>query len=159
MSIDREAARRTAERLLRTDVVGDQVARERGEVVAPVQVRTPAGGEAGWLAGVESSGRLLGLIQLQPDGRFRRYVSFRARHGSEQSCPRTEEWLDPSTVLNRARQVAAEGECLGPPVLTYDRSPDRIVWEVPASSPEGERTIQVIGDSVSVRSGGAPAGR
>lgn len=155
MSLDAPSARRVAESLLASPQVGDDVARKVGHVVEPLELRGPAGEPGGWVVGVEADGRLLGFLQLQPDGRMRRYASLRERYGSADRCPATGDWLDPARATERAAREARADEHLQAPVLTWDRSPDRIVWEVPAVSDAGTRVFQVMGDYIGVRSGGS----
>jgi hypothetical protein len=128
-------------------MVGDQLARTRGRLLDPVPLVGPGGSLSGWVVPVQIEGRLLGLIQLDEEDRFRRYASFMRRPGSIADCPMVSDWLDRSTILTRASALVAKGDRLGEPVLSFDRSPDRIVWDVPVVSPTGEgpRRIFVAG--------------
>lgn len=56
--------------------------------------------------------------------------------------------------MKNARRVAHQDETLPPPFLSYDSSPERIVWIVRARSPDGKgREIMVAGDVVYVGNG------
>lgn len=153
MNLDSASVRRIAEALLASPRVGDEVARTEGRLVTPVEIRSPTGEVGGWVVGVEIGGRLLGFIQLDSRGEMRRYVSLRERHGSVGDCPSTGSWLDPDTIAERAGELARTDERVGVPVLTWDRHPDRTVWEVALNSASGTRVIQVMGEYVGVRPG------
>lgn len=158
MNSDESSAREAAKRVLRSGRVGDRLAREEGEVMDPLVLHGPAGEHAGWVAGVVRGSRLLGFIQLERDGRFRRYVSLLSRFGTPDSCPEPDAWFDPDRVVRRAGELSADDERLGEPILTFDRNPDRIVWEIPAVSGSGERTFQVLGEHTAVKSNDAATG-
>ncbi|MGH3130255.1 MAG: hypothetical protein ACRDNX_05520, partial [Gaiellaceae bacterium] len=72
-----------------------------------------------------------------------------------EALPAAGDWLDPSRILERAKTRAQADERLSPPLMTYDRSPERLVWAVRATDPAGrERTIFVAGDTVYEAVGG-----
>lgn len=147
---DLNRAREAAARVLASGLVQTSLARGSGEVLEPVPVHTPDGGEiAGWFIGIAADGRLAGFLQLAADLVFRRYSSFQRRPPSLEGCPEVADWLDQSQILDRARTRATAGEKLAEPFLTYDQNPDRLVWAVGATDPQGrESTIYVAGDFV-----------
>jgi hypothetical protein len=140
-----ERARRVAVEVLNTGRAGDQFTRSRGRVLDPVPVRTLDGAAAGWFVGIEFDGRLLGFVQLDTDGRFRRYASFQRRPGSAEGCPLARDWLDPAAILQQARTLADPEDRLESPMLSFDRSPDRLAWAVRSTSHGREKTILVAG--------------
>jgi hypothetical protein len=105
----------------------------RAAALVPVPIRDPSGGAAGWFVGVVEGDRLLGFVQLGPDLEFHRASTF---GGPAQPAA---DWLDPARVTEIAAGAARPGERLGEPTLSYDTSPDRIGWIVPAIDPRGRR--------------------
>lgn len=108
-----------------------------------VPVTAPDGSAAGWFVGLVVGELLLGFAQLDEALRFRRYSSFA---GAE---PAARDWLESSVVLARARERSSEDLELGQPFLSFDTSPDRIAWVVPATGPDGTgRRVFVAGEAV-----------
>jgi len=136
-------------------LVGDEMARRKGRLLDPVPIAGPDGTSAGWVVGVGFEGCLLGLVQLDEKMRFRRYASFARRPGSTDGCPSVREWFDPSAILDRASELATKGARLEEPVLSFDRSPDRLVWAVGFVSAPGEapESIFVTGNHAYVPTG------
>ena len=132
-------------------LVGDVLARQ-GRLLEPVPVIGPAGQPAGWVVGIEIEDRLLGLIQLDEQDRFRRYASFLKRPGSIETGPRVGDWFDRSAVLERVSTWLGEGAELEEPILTFDRHPDRLVWMVRVTSGNEKlpERVFVAGDHVYV---------
>lgn len=134
-------ARELVARLIGTDIIPEPRAGE-AELHA-VQVTAPDGDPAGWFVALVIQGRLIGFVQLDEALRFRRYASFA---GAE---PAAGDWLESSVVLSRARDEAGTNLDLGEPFLSFDVSPDRIAWVVPATGPDGSpRRLFVAGDEV-----------
>src|SRR5262245_30070482 len=143
-----EGARRVAELALETGRADDALAAAEGRILDPVPIHSPEGAMAGWFVPVELDGVLLGFVQVDERGRFHRYASLRGGIVINERGPRVADWLDPETITQRARALAEPMEALSTPVLTYDRSPDRLVWAVRATKPDGrERTIYVAGSA------------
>lgn len=134
-------ARRLAADLIESGFIPD--ARAKGAELHALQISGPDGAPAGWFVGLVERGLLLGFAQFDLELRFRRYSSFA---GAE---PAANDWLEPSMVLSRARERSAADLEFGEPFLSYDVSPDRIAWIVPATGPNGSgRHVFVAGDEV-----------
>ncbi len=114
--------------------------RESGQsntaVEEPIEVRSPEGGLHSWFVPV-SSGRLIaGFYEFLPDGTLKRFSTYR----SDQALS---DWLVPEKRVN-----CRPGETTGKPFLTYDRSPDRLVWAVPLVNERKEsRLVFVAGET------------
>lgn len=120
-----------------------QEPRARDAELRAIQITAPDGAPAGWFVALVTGERLIGFAQLDEALRFRRYSSFA---GAE---PPARDWLESSVVLSRARKRAGANLDLGQPFLSFDASPDRIAWVVPATGPDGTgRRVFVAGDEV-----------
>lgn len=147
--VSADDAARLAEAALASGTAGDPFARAHGRFLAPIPIRAPGGETWGWMVPLAHDDRLLGFVQVDAAGRVHRYASFARHPGDLTSCPGLATWIDPDVIRRRAAGVTRAGETLGPPVLTYDRSPDRIHWAVPATSGGATtRVIAVAGDAV-----------
>ena len=153
----RDAAQRireAARRLVASGAVGDERIRRSGVVGTAVQVRAPSGTLHSWFVPVTGAGeRLAAFLQLLPDGTLMRFSAFA-------TPPPAADWLDPQTILRRARAAQRPGETPGLPFLTYDRNPDRLAWAVTFTDASGaERLVFVAGDAVySPAAGGGVGG-
>jgi hypothetical protein len=145
--VDAEGARRAAAAALRSGMAGDERIRLEGRPAEPLAISAPDGTPGGWLVGIEVDGSPLGFVQLDAACRFRRYASFPQSPGGALSPPAGASWFDPDAVLARARAVAGPDAHLEAPRLTWDASPDRIVWSVRATPNRGNATtIMVAGE-------------
>jgi hypothetical protein len=136
-----EEARRLVANLINTNFIPE--ARAKDAELHAVQITALDGAPAGWLVGLVIGERLIGFAQLDEAFRFRRYSSFA---GAE---PPAKDWLESSVVLSRAREQAGADLDFGEPFLSFDASPDRIAWVVPATGPDGTgRRLFVAGDQV-----------
>jgi hypothetical protein len=127
--------------LIETGFITD--ARAKAAELHPIKVSAPDGQAAGWFVGLVSGDRLIGFAQFDPALRFRRYSSFA---GTE---PAAKDWLESSVVLSRARERASPDLELGKPFLSFDMSPDRLAWVVPATGADGSgRRVFVAGEAV-----------
>jgi hypothetical protein len=134
-------ARRLVASLIDTNFISEP--RAKDAELRAVRISAPDGAAAGWLVGLLIGERLIGFAQLDDALRYRRYSSFA---GAE---PPAGDWLESSVVLSRAREQAGPDLDLGEPFLSFDVSPDRIAWVVPATSPDGTgRRLFVAGDEV-----------
>jgi hypothetical protein len=134
-------ARRLVADLIDTGFIPEARAKE-AELHA-VQVTAPDGEPAGWFVGLVIGEMLLGFAQFDEALRFRRYSSFAGRE------PAARDWLESSVVLSRARERSGADLAFGQPFLSFDTSPDRIAWVVPATGPDGSgRRVFVAGKEV-----------
>jgi hypothetical protein len=164
-----DAARSATRRLLAdVDRVG-RLVHDRGAAGRPVPVRPPdsgAGADAAvvmWFVPVTAGERLLGfaLVEtpsvpsvpwvpfgrggVEPAARIRRWSTFQRRDGDLGSCPPARDWTDLPTIAATAVAAvgAPGGEPTGEPFLTWERTPEHLVWEVPV----GGRRVHVAGSS------------
>jgi hypothetical protein len=138
-----------ARQLLASGGVGDDLLRRSATVLRPLPVRAPAGGLHSWFVPVSVGDLLAASFQFLPDGTLMRFSSFQRRPGEFAGCPAAADWLDSDRIQARAVVQRRTNEGTGEPFLTYDRTPDRLVWAVPLTNPRGEvRLIFVAGESV-----------
>lgn len=136
-------ARRVAEQALNSLEAEAAIDADGGTVLDPVPIHSPDGAAGGWFVPVEESGLLRGFVQVDAHGRFHRYSMFTGDGVAPSS------WIDPAAIVARAGTIAEPHEQLGAPTLTWDRSPDRLVWRVVATDPRGgTRAIFVAGTVV-----------
>jgi len=139
-------AREVVASLIKTGLIEDADA--RAAELRAVPIASPQGSAAGWFVGLVMGDRLIGFAQLEEDLRFRRYSSFRGHE------PAATDWLDASTVIDRAREWLEPEHDLRPPHLGYDVNPDRLAWVVTAIGPDGtEHRLLVAGNEVFERPG------
>jgi hypothetical protein len=142
-------ARQAAEQALASGQADDPIAVAEGRLLDPVRIRAPDGGAAGWIVPIGREDTLLGFVQVDESGRFRRYASLRRGPGANEPAPKVADWLDAATITRRAATLLEPGETLGAPELSYDRNPDRLAWVVRAARADGRyRTIYVTGTAV-----------
>lgn len=134
-------ARRLVANLIDTDFIPES--RARDAELRTVRITALDGAPAGWLVALVIGERLIGFAQFDEALRFRRYSSFAGRE------PPAGDWLESSVVLSRAREGTGADLDFGEPFLSFDVSPDRIAWVVPAMGPDGTgRRVFVAGDEV-----------
>lgn len=151
MPSDHDAASigQIARRLLESGGVGDDLLRRSGAVLRALPVLAPGGGLHSWFVPVKVGDLLAAFFQLLPDGTLMRFSSFQRRPGELAGCPDAADWLDSDRIKARAVVKRRTKETTGEPFLTYDRTPDRLVWAVPLTHPRGQaRLIYVAGESV-----------
>lgn len=141
-----EDVRRRAVELLESGSLGDAALRSSATVLDPTPVVEPSGGELhSWFVPFAVGERLAGFAELRPDLELVRYSGFEP--GETAELPALAAWTDPDAIRRRAATVAAPGETLGEPVLTYDGVPSRLAWRVTATDAAGrERALFVAGD-------------
>ena len=143
-----------AQQLFTPPLIDDPHLLESGHIGKPIPLQTPTGTPHSWFIPVLIFERLSGFFQFTGSGEFMRYSSFCTRPGSFDNCPPADAWLSEEKIMKNARRVAHQDETLPPPFLSYDSSPERIVWIVRARSPDGKgREIMVAGDVVYVGNG------
>lgn len=153
MSNDREASqiRIHAQNLLRSGTFGSAITVTSGRIETPIAVQTPEGRLHSWFVPVIVGTQLNGFFQFFPDGTFIRFSSFQRRPDKLTGCPIATEWLDPNRIEACAHVQKQPDETSGKPFLTYDRTPDRLVWAVPLTNTSGEvRLIYVVGETAYV---------
>ena len=141
--------RALARSALRGGVVKSDLVVASGRVEAPIAIQAPDGPLHSWFVPVTVRGQLAGFFQFLASGAFVRFSSFQRRSDDLAGCPPAADWLDLERIASRARARARSGETTGKPFLTYDRSPDRLVWAVPLTQAPGEsRLLYVAGETV-----------
>jgi len=79
-----------------------------------------------------------------PAARIRRWSTFQRHEGDLESCPEARLWTDPRTITSTAAAAVGVADAVGgEPVLTWERSPEHLVWEVTV----GGRRVHVAGSS------------
>ena len=153
MSDDHEAnqIRTHAQNLLRRGTIGSALVIASGCIETPLAVQAPDGRLHSWFVPVTVGNQLAGFFQFLPDGTFMRFSSFQRRVGELAGCPAAASWLDPDRIQARAEVQRQSDETSGKPFLTYDRTPDRLVWAVPLTKAGGDvRHVYVAGETVYV---------
>jgi hypothetical protein len=164
-------AARAATRRLVADVarVG-RLVHDHGVVGEPVPVRAPdqrhgqrAVGVVPWFVPVTAGERLAGFALVdvsstpapangpdepEPAARIRRWSTFQRHEGDLESCPEARLWTDLRTITATAAAALGAGgpggiADAGEPVLTWERSPEHLVWEVTVDG----RSVHVAGSS------------
>lgn len=153
MPDDRETnqIRAQAENLLRGGTIGNALIVASGRIETTIAVQAPDGRLHSWFVPVTVGNQLAGFFQFLPDGTFMRFSSFQRRADELAGCPAAADWLDPDRIQARADVQRKPGETSSKPFLTYDRTPDRLVWAVPMTDARGEvRLVHVVGETVYV---------
>lgn len=137
--------RATAQGLLRGGAISGPLVTASGQVETPLPVHGPQNSMHSWFVPVTIGDQLVGYFQFLPDGTFMRYSSFQRRPDKLTGCPKANDWLDPDQIRAYAEAYRLPDETSGTPILTYDKSPDRIVWAVPLTRSQNEtRFVYVI---------------
>lgn len=138
-----------AQDLLARGSVGDAPLRQLGTVGSALPVRAPDGALHSWFVPVTVGDRLAALFQILPNGTLMRFSAFHRRLGAFDQCPAVADWLDHDRIRAVAAVQKRPDETSGVPYLTYDRTPDRLVWAVPLTHVRGDvRLLYVAGDTV-----------
>jgi hypothetical protein len=129
--------------------LGRDLAAAAGRLGTPIAVQAPDGRRHSWFVPVTVAKQLAGFFQFLPDGTLLRFSSFQRRVGDLTGCPAAADWLDRKRIQARAAVQCQADETSGTPLLTYDRTPDRLVWAVPLTKPGGAvRRVYVTGETV-----------
>jgi hypothetical protein len=143
--------RALAQNLLRDGTIGSALVAASGRIETPIAVQMPDGGLHSWFVPVTIGDQIAGFFQFLPDGTFMRFSSFQRRADELAGCPAAADWLDPNRIKARAEAKRQPDERSSKPFLTYDRTPDRLVWAVRLTHARGEvRLIYVVGETVYV---------
>ena len=145
---DRENVAQAARQMLARGSVGDEPLRSSATVGGAIPVRGPNRELHSWFVPLTVGDRLAAFFQFLPDRTLMRFSSFQRRPGDGSGCPPVAEWLNADRIRNRAATQLQADETIGEPFLSYDRSPDRLVWAVPLSHEHDERLVYVVGDTV-----------
>lgn len=141
--------RSQAKDLLRSGTIGNALVAASGRIEAPIPVQSPAGQLHSWFVPVTVGNQIAGFFQFLPDGTFMRFSSFQRRADDLAGCPDAADWLDLNQIQERAAVHVQPDERSGKPFLTYDKTPDRLVWAVPLTNARGKlRLVYVVGRSV-----------
>jgi hypothetical protein len=136
---------RQARRLLAEGTSGDEELRQAGTAGHALAVAAPDGRFHSWFVPVTVGDRLAAFFQFLPDGTLMRFSSFPRRSKGFAGYPMAADWLDPNRVRAHAEPQRRIDETIGEPWLTFDRSPDRLVWAVPLTDANG--TARLIYDA------------
>lgn len=138
-----------ARQLLDGGAVGDESLRLSASIGRALPVREPGGKQHSWFVPITVGDRLAALFQFLTDGTLMRFSSFQRTPGECDSCPEAADWLDPTRIQARAAAQNRSNENPGEAVLTYDRTPDRLVWAVPFLDARNHtRLVYVAGQTV-----------
>jgi hypothetical protein len=153
MPDDNEAKqiRTHAQNLLRDGTIGNDLVIANGHIETPIAVQAPDGRHHSWFVPVTVGNQLVGFFQFLTDGTFMRFSSFQRRAGELAGCPAAVDWLDLNWIRKHAEVQRQPDETSSKPFLTYDRTPDRLVWAVPLTHSSGKvRHVYVAGKTVYV---------
>ena len=140
--------RALARQLLDQGAFGDEHVRRSVAIAEPLLVAGPRREPHSWLVGLTEGDRLVSVFQFLLDGTVLRYSTYQRRPGDCTHCPPAQDWLDAASVRARAAANTRAGEHVDDVWLTFDRSPDRIVWAATLRARDGgARTLFVAGDS------------
>jgi hypothetical protein len=146
--------RQRVEQLFTFPLIDDSRLLESGHIGKPIRLVTPLGAAHSWFIPVLVLEQLSGFFQLTPHGEFIRFSSFCTKPGIFDTCPPANTWLNENKILLTAKNLAHNNETLDKPFLSYDGSPERIVWIVKTQDPKGNcREIMVAGAAVYVSKG------
>jgi len=99
-----------------------------GVAGGPLPVHYPNGAVHSWMVPFLAGTKLVAWAQLSHSLDLLRFSLL--PEGVE-----AKDWLDPEQIARRVAVLAGDVGALSFPVLTYDRDPSRLVWEVKFSTP------------------------
>lgn len=138
-----------ARKRLKKDFFGDASLRQSLIVLEALPVYNMEHEVHSWFVPVIAGDRLIAFFQFLSDGTFMRFSSFQHHPGEIEDCPLVSYWLDTKRIVTLAEKFRHADEIIGQPFLSFDRTPERIIWAVPLSSPNIEvRNVYVVGDEV-----------
>lgn len=140
-----EAIRAAARELFESGAVGDASLRRSGAVGQPIVVHGPRREPHSWFVPLTVGDRLAAFFQFLADATLMRFSTFPSRPGALEGPPAS-DWLNPADIAGYADAIRTQGEKAGEPFLSFDRTPDRLVWVVPLTSAAGtRREVFVVG--------------
>lgn len=145
---DAENIVQAARQMLARGNVGDESLRSSAEVGGAIPVRGTNRELHSWFVPLIVGDRLAAFFQLLPNRKLMRFSSFQYTPGDWSRCPPITDWLDSERIRKRAATLLQGDETAGEPFLSYDRTPDRLVWAVPLSHEGDVRLIYVVGETV-----------
>jgi len=138
--------------LFKSGIAQDTIVNTSGKIEKPIPILNSSGEVVSWFIGITVGERLVGFMQINTNLELLRYSTFQRTPGSLSGCPMASIWLNTNTIINLARTIASTQDELANPILTYDRSPPRIVWAVKATDKRGQsKTIYVAGEYVYIK--------
>lgn len=138
-----------ARQLLANGSLGDEQLRRSATVGCALPVLAPGGELHSWFVPVTVGDWLVAFFQFLSSGILMRFSSFQRRSGEIDSCPNAEDWLSLEKIQAHAAIQRRKNETIGKPILTYDRTPDKLAWKVPLTNECGEvRYVYVAGETV-----------
>lgn len=138
--------------LFKSGITQDTLVNTSGKIEKPIPVVDSSGETISWFIGITVGERLVGFMEINSNLELLRYSTFQRTLGLLSGCPMASIWLDTESIINRARTMASTQDELSYPILTYDRSPSRIVWAVKATDKRGQsKTIYVAGEYVYIK--------
>lgn len=135
--------------LYKEGITDSALIQKSGKVETPIAIHEPGGDIEAWFVGVVVNDKLAGFMRFNNDLMLLGYSSFQRQKNSIDECPNAKSWLDPDTVLKRAKSAALPGAHLEQPFLSYDQNSDRIAWAVRTTDEQDEdKLIYVAGEFV-----------
>jgi hypothetical protein len=132
----------TAKTLLASDTFGDTLLRKKALVLSPLPVMIPGGGLHSWWVPLQVKDRLVAFFQFQSDGTLMRFSAFQRQGKSFDACPALADWHDPDRIKSIALELIDLPANAQEPYLSYDGSPERLVWVVEIT-PEEAAPVKV----------------
>lgn len=145
---DAENMVQAAQQMLAKGNVGDEPLRSSATFGRAIPVCGTNRELHSWFVPLTVGDRLAAFFQFLPNRTLMRFSSFQRRPGDCSGCPLVTDWLDSERIRKLAATQLQADETIGEPFLSYDRTPDRLVWAVPLSHERDVRLIYVIGDTV-----------
>jgi hypothetical protein len=130
-----------ATKLLSGGSFGDPELRKSGTVALAHPVNVPGNGLHSWITPIIVGDQFVAFFQFLPDGTLMRFSAFNNKPGEYESCPKYKDWFDSKRISKIAGTLKKDGEEIGEPYLSFDKSPDRIVWGIPLIHKSGASRI------------------
>lgn len=147
LDVIRAGISKAARQLLESCTVGDEPLRRSATILNALPVLALDGELHSWFVPVTVGKRLTAFFQFLPDSTLMRFSSFCRRPGEFDGCPVASDWLDRDRIKSRAAEQRQMDETTGEPFLTYDRTPDRLVWAVPLTHVHGDVRLLYVAEN------------